>query len=327
MLALRCTKYEGVEALTVETVPDPQAGPGEVLIEVRCGGLNYPDALIVAGKYQVRPELPFTPGAEAAGVVVAVGEGVERFAVGQRVITFGLTGAFATLRSVPQAQVAPLPDGMSFEVGAGFVTAYGTSYHALKQRAQIVPGETLLVLGAAGGVGRAAVELGAALGAQVIAAASNADKLAVARTAGAAHTIDYSSEDLKARVRDLTDGRGADVVFDPVGGAMSEAAVRATAWDGRFLVIGFACGEIPRIPLNLPLLKGLYIVGVFWGEWASRYPQESATNLAELFSLFGAGRIAPLVSAVVPLGEFKDAFALITERRALGKVVLQMPER
>lgn len=324
-----CTELGPPDRLTIQELPDPEPAPGEVVVDVRAAGVNFPDLLMIAGKYQMALEPPFVPGGEGAGVVVQVGDGVTRFDVGDPVIFTSaidgasITGAFAERAAVPVGQLIAMPRSMSFDQAGGFSITYGTAYHALKQRAAIRPGETLLVLGAAGGVGAAAVEVGKAMGARVVAAASTPAKLAFATELGAADVIDYSQEDLKTRVRELTDGRGADVVFDPVGGAFSEAALRATAWDGRFLVIGFAAGEIPKIPLNLPLLKGLSIVGVFWGAWATRDPAAARQNFAELFTLVDAGQLDPRVSEAYELDHQAEAFRSIVERRAMGKVVIR----
>ncbi|MEM8933769.1 MAG: NADPH:quinone oxidoreductase family protein [Acidobacteriota bacterium] len=325
MRGLLCKEFGPFDDLTLETLDAPTPGAGEVAIEVRAAGLNFPDLLIVAGKYQVRPPLPFVPGGECAGVVAAVGDGVEHVAVGDRVIAMGQVGAFAETMVVPAGGVIPMPESLSFEAAAGVAITYGTSYHALKQRARLAADETLLVLGAAGGVGLAAVELGKAMGATVIAAASTSAKLDAAREAGADRTIDYSTEDLKKQTKALTDGRGADVIVDPVGGAYSEQAFRAIAWDGRHLVIGFAAGDIPRLPLNLTLLKGANVCGVFWGTWTERDPAASVENFAELGQMFADGRLRPRITTF-PLAEYRDAFATLAERRAIGKVVLTLGE-
>jgi len=324
MRALQCQELGTADKLVVETVDTPEPGPGEVLVDVAAAGINFPDTLIIQGKYQAKPELPFVPGGEASGTVIAVGEGVKRVQVGQRVIALVMVGAFAEQLIVPEMTVIPMPDSMDFLTGAGFALTYATSYYALKQRAQLKPGDTLLVLGAAGGVGLAAVELGRVMGATVIAAASTDEKLAVAKEAGATHLINYSNTDLKKAVKELTGGKGADVVYDPVGGELSEQALRATSWDGRFLVIGFASGTIPNIPLNLPLLKGLHIVGVFWGSWATQFPKDSIGNLVELFGFHSKGELKPRVTQTFGLDQAAEAFAVLTERRAIGKVVFDM---
>ena len=323
MRALLCTNPGPDFTLEVGDAPDPVPGPGEVVIEVRAAGLNFPDTLIVRGLYQFKPEPPFSPGAEAAGVIVAVGDGVD-LEVGMPVVALGVYGGFAERWVVPATTVMPLPPGLDFEAAAGFGLTYGTAYYALKQQGRLGPGDVLLVLGAAGGVGTAAVQIGKALGATVIAAASTPEKLAFASDCGADLTIDYFHEDLKARVRELTDGHGADVVFDPVGGDMSEPALRATAWDGRFLVVGFAAGDIPRIPLNLPLLKGLHIIGVFWGSWIGRDPSASQRNYEELFEMVAGGAIVLPPVEVYALEDHASAFAALQERRTKGKVVLRI---
>jgi NADPH2:quinone reductase len=306
----------------MESVADPVARPGQVVVEVWAAGVNFPDTLIIENKYQLKPPLPFSPGGEVAGVVAEVGPGVTNVAAGDRVIVVSGFGGFAERVLAPAASLLPVPDGMDLVTAAGFVMAYGTSYHALKDRGQLQPGESLLVLGAAGGVGLAAVELGDAMGAMVIAAASSEDKLEVCRQHGAAATIDYGRENLRDRVRELTDGRGVDVVYDPVGGNLAEPAVRSLAWNGRFLVIGFAAGDIPSIPLNLPLLKGASIVGVFWGAFVGRQPADNAHNLAELSRLWAEGRLHPLVSRTYPLEEAPRALNDMANRRVTGKVVL-----
>ena len=325
MRAVVCEKPGPASDLILGDFPTPQPGPDQVVIDVMAAGVNFPDTLIIEGKYQVRPELPFVPGAEAAGVVSAIGDDVTTATPGQRVIALGSHyGAFAEQQAVSATSLLPMPEDMDFITGAGFGLTYGTSYYALKQRARLQPGETLLVLGAAGGVGLAAVELGRAMGAKVIAAASSADKLAVAAAAGATEGINYSDESLKDRVKALTGGSGADVVYDPVGGELSEQALRATGWNGRFLVIGFAAGAIPKIPLNLPLLKNNAIVGVFWGAWAERAPDASLANYQELFQMYSNGDLKPLVSQVFDLADYAQAFATLTERRAQGKVILRV---
>lgn len=321
MRAVRCHEYGSLDHLVLERVPDPVPEAGEVVVDVRAAGLNFPDLLLVQGKYQARPRLPFVPGGECAGVVSAVGDGVERLKVGDAVIAMGLTGAFADKMAVAELSTQPLPAGLSFETAAGISVAYGTSYYALKQRADLRPGETLLVLGAAGGVGMAAVELGKVMGARVIAAASSEEKLDAACEAGAELRINYAEEDLKERVQELTRGRGADVVYDPVGGEHSEPVLRATAWNGRYLVIGFASGEIPRIPLNLPLLKGYDVVGVFWGAWTQRDPRAASQNFVELKEMFEDGRLKPRVTPFA-LADYRQAFEHMAGRRVQGKLVL-----
>lgn len=322
MRALVCKAHGLPDSLVVEDVASPQPGPGEVRIDVKAAGVNFPDALIIQNKYQVKPPLPFTPGGELAGVVSAVGEGVTEAAVGQSVIAFTLWGAFAEQALVPQDKLIPMPEGMPYEIAGSFLMTYGTCYHALHDRAQLQAGETVLVLGAAGGIGIAAIELAKAAGARVIAAASSGAKLAVCRQHGADETIDYQHEDLRERIKALTGGRGVDVVCDPVGGRFSEAALRSMAWRGRFLVVGFADGEIPRIPLNLVLLKGCAIVGVFWGDFVQREPQACAADLAALVQLYRSGAIRPLVSGRHTLEQTGDALAALMQRKVSGKLVI-----
>jgi len=321
MRALMCKEHGPAEKLVIEEVADPSAGPGEVVIDIKAAGLNFPDVLTIQGLYQAKNTFPFTPGVEASGVISSVGEGVSSVALGDRVIASMMGGAFAEKAVASAHTVVAMPDSMGFPTGAGLTTTYSTSYHALKQRANLQSGETLLVLGAAGGVGLSAVELGRLMGAHVIAAASTDEKLETTRAFGADACINYTKEDLKTRVKELTGKKGADVVYDPVGGDYCEQALRATNWDGRYLVIGFASGNIPRIPLNLPLLKGSHIVGVFWGAWAARNPQGHRKNFGELLDLFVEGRIKPLVSETYALDNYLDAFNCLTERRAKGKVI------
>jgi len=308
----------------IRDMPDPIPGAGEVVVDVRAAALNFPDLLLMAGKYQIRPELPFVPGAEGAGVVAAAGDGVTDVAVGDEVAFITATGAFAEKVKLTEAEVLPKAPSHSFVEAAGFSLTYATSYYALKQRARLEPGETLLVLGAAGGVGAAAIELGKLMGATVVVAASSAEKLDFARSLGADATINYSDGDLKSAIREATAGRGANVVFDPVGGRFAEPALRAMAWGGRFLVIGFATGDIPSIPLNLTLLKGLNIVGVYWGAWAAREPQANRDNYVELIAMAERGEIAPRVTETFAFEDFVHAYDSISERRARGKVVLDL---
>lgn len=324
MRAVVCEEFGPPANLKVKEVAEPVAGPGEAVVDVMAAGFNFPDTLIVQGLYQVKPDRPFSPGGEAAGVVAAVGEGVSNVAVGDKVIAMGAHGAFAEKVVRPAGALRPICEGMDFETAAAYSLTYGTTYYALKQRAQLQPGETLLVLGAAGGVGMAAVELGKVMGAKVIAAASSDEKLAACRTAGAAETINYASEDLKAAVKSLTQGKGADVIYDPVGGDLAELAFRSAAWNGRFLVIGFASGTIPKLPLNLALLKSASAVGVFWGAWVEREPRESFKNFAEIDVMYQEGKIKPLVSEVHPMEDFAKAYDSLLSRRAKGKVVLKI---
>ncbi|MFP5224821.1 MAG: NADPH:quinone oxidoreductase family protein [Actinomycetota bacterium] len=320
MRAVMCTELGA--PLTVGEVPDPQPQAGQVRVAVKAAGVNFPDTLIVQGKYQFKPDLPFSPGGEVAGVVDAIGPDVQGVKVGDRVIAFTVYGGFAEAVCVDARALVPMPDDLDFVTAGGLVLAYGTTIHALSDRARLKEGETLLVLGAAGGVGLSAVEIGKAMGARVIAAASSPEKLATCTEHGADETIDYSKEDLKARVKELTGGNGADVIYDPVGGDFAEPALRSIAWEGRYLVVGFAAGEIPEIPLNLALLKGCQIVGVFWGAFAARDPKGNASNIAKLLGWVRDGTIKPLVSATYPLEEATEALRQISERRAQGKIVL-----
>ncbi len=322
MKAVLCRRHGLPDTLELADLPTPEPGPAQVRIAVKSAGVNFPDTLIIQNKYQFKPPLPFSPGGEVAGTIEAVGADVKGFAVGQDVIAFTGWGGFAEQVVADAIKVIPMPPGVPYDIASSFVMTYGTSYHALKDRAALKSGETLLVLGAAGGVGLAAVELGKALGARVIAAASSAEKLAVCKAHGADETIDYSTEDLRERIKALTDGRGVDVVYDPVGGIYSEPALRSTAWRGRFLVVGFANGDIPSIPLNLALLKGCSIVGVFWGEFVRREPKANARDLAELVGLMRDGTIKPLISARYPLADAAKALDAVMERRVTGKVVL-----
>jgi NADPH:quinone reductase len=324
MRALVCKAYGPPESLVIEERDDPVASANQVVVDIAAAGINFPDVLIIAGKYQVKTEPPFIPGNEASGVVSAVGEKVSRYSVGDRVIVTPQGGAFAEKCVVDQSRVMALPPGLDFEQGAGFSVTYGTSYHALKQSAQLVAGETVLVLGAAGGVGITAVEIAKAMGACVIAAASNDQKLAFATEAGADSTINYSKTSLRDAVKELTGGNGADVVYDPVGGELALEAYRSLAWHGRYLVVGFASGDIPAFPANIALLKEARIVGVWWGTWAAKNPQAQLQNMQELGSLVATGKLKPRVTEVYALDDFRAAFDSITGRRAQGKVILKM---
>jgi NADPH2:quinone reductase len=322
MRAVMCKAYGSPEALVVEEVESPTPGRGQVVVSVKACGVNFPDNLIIRGLYQFKPPPPFSPGSEVAGIVKIVGEGVETVKPGDRVIACGAFGGFAEEMLADAGAVLPMPAAMNFETAASVVMTYGTDMHALKDRAHLQPGETLLVLGAAGGIGLAAVEIGKVMGARVIAAASSDEKLAICRQHGADAVINYRDEDLKGRIYALTEGRGVDVVVDPVGGPYSEPALRGMAWNGRFLVVGFTAGEIPRIALNLPLLKGCAIVGVFWGSFAARYPRENQKNLRELLDWFEAGELKSRISARYPLERAADALNAISERKVMGKAVL-----
>ena len=322
MRALVCKEFGSPDDLVVEEWDDPVPGDNDLAFEVRAAALNFADVLAVAGQYQVRVKPPFVPGNEASGVVTAVGSAVTRFRPGDRIIAALRGGAFAEKSVIDERYAIHLPESMDFEQGAAYSVAYGTGYHALKQGANLQPGETVLVLGAAGGVGYAAVELAKAMGATVVAAASSDEKLGFAAEAGADHLVDYSDGELRAALREL--GNGVDVVYDPVGGDLAVQALRALAWHGRYIVVGFASGEIPSFPLNLPLLKEAAIVGTWYGTWVEKHPDEMMQNTAELAEFVASGRITPRCSAAFPLDDFAEAFRMITERRALGKVVLRM---
>jgi NADPH2:quinone reductase len=322
MRAVLCKQFGPPDTLVVEDVPAPVAGRGEAVVDVRACGVNFPDLLVIENKYQFKPPLPFSPGGEIAGVVSAVGEGVTQVRPGDRVLGSPGFGGFAEQIATDAGRLIPIPDAMDFVSASAFLFTYGTSHYALKDRGQLQPGETLLVLGAAGGVGLAAVELGKVMGARVIAAASSDDKLAVCREHGADDVINYTNEDLKDRTKALTGGAGADVIYDPVGGAFAEAALRSTNWNGRFLVIGFAAGDIPKIPLNLVLLKGCQIVGVFWGAFTAREPERNRANIAELMRWFEEGKLRPHVSATYPFERAAEALNALAQRRVKGKVVL-----
>jgi NADPH2:quinone reductase len=315
-----------VDSLVVEELPDPKPAAGQVLVGVRACGINFPDLLVVQGKYQFKPTPPFSPGGEVSGVVEAVGPGVEGLQPGTRVVAFGPYGGMAEKLLVDEMHLVRMPPGLDFVTGSCLVTAYGTTLHALRDRAHLHSGETLLVLGAAGGVGLSAVQIGKRMGARVIAAASSAEKIAMCKAQGADEGIDYSREDLKERVKALTGGSGADVVYDPVGGTYSEAALRATAWEGRFLVIGFAAGEIPRVPLNLALLKGCSIVGVFWGMAMARDPARGRGQLEEILNWAAEGSLRPHVHARYPLSRALDALRDLDQRRVQGKAVVVVRE-
>jgi len=323
MRAVICRELTGVGGLEyVHDWPVPQAGPGEVVVEVKAAALNFPDLLMIQGLYQERPPLPFVVGTEMSGVVAEVGEGVTNLAVGDRVVA-ACGRTLAERVAAKAALVIPAPRKLAFEAAAGICITYFTSMYALKQRAALRAGETLLVLGAAGGVGTTALELGKQMGAVVIAAAGSDAKLELARRLGADHVINYATEDLRERVKAITGGKGVDVVYDPVGGALAEPALRSMAWGGRYLVIGFAAGDIPRIPLNLPLLKGCSVVGVFWGAFAQRERDAQRANVMELWQMFEAERLVPVVGEVHPLDDYAAAFEALASRRAQGKVVLR----
>ena len=324
MKAVWCEAFADIDQLKIADVPAPALKPGHVLIDVFAGGMNFPDGLIVQGKYQTKPPLPFAPGSEAAGVVAEIGEGVTGFKKGDRVVAFSGTGGFAEQALIPATQLYHAPEGVSFEALAGLLINYGTSYHALKDRAAMKPGETLLVLGAAGGVGLSAVELGALMGAKVIAAASSADKLELAKSRGASELINYTTEDLRERIKAITNGKGVDVVYDPVGGDSTLATIKSLAWGGRHLVIGFAAGPIPNIPANLLLLKSAASLGVLWGMSLRADPVHHGKNIAELLQWLKEGKIKPEIDRVFPLDQVIPALEHVMERRARGKVILSV---
>ena len=304
--------------------PDPVIGEHDVLVSVKAAGLNFPDVLTIQGKYQYQPELPFIPGGECSGLVSAVGDKVSRFKVGDEVISMGASGAFCEKIGVNELSVFPKPKALSFEQAAGVSITYFTTYYAFKQRGQLKAGERLLVLGAAGGVGTAAIELGKLLGAHVTACASTAEKLDICKRLGADEVINYTGIDLKTALKEASGGKGFDVIYDPVGGAYAEPAIRNLAWNGRYLIIGFASGPIPSIPLNLALLKGAALVGVFWGRFAGEEPEVNRANIAELTGLFESGKISPVVTDCFPIERYEDAFNCMIERRARGKVIITM---
>jgi len=322
MKAIVCQQWGLPDTLSVQEIPDPQPAPGQVVIDVQAAGVNFPDVLIVQGKYQFKPQLPFTPGSELAGVVRAVADDVTTFKPGDKVIAFPQTGAFGQQIAVPVQALMPLPPGLDFATAAAITLIYGTSHHAVADRAALKAGETMLVLGAAGGVGLAAIEIGKALGARVIAAASTDEKLEVCKAHGADAVINYSREDLREAIKNLTDGKGPDVIYDPVGGEYTEPAFRSIGWRGRYLVVGFANGEIPRLPLNLTLLKGASLLGVFWGEFVKREPKASLAAMRQLMGWLQEGKIKPLVSARYALADTPRALNDMAARKVTGKVVI-----
>jgi NADPH2:quinone reductase len=322
--AVLCKQYGPPESLVVEDIASPTPGPNDVVISVKAASINFPDVLIIQNKYQAKPPLPFSPGSELSGVVKAVGADVSRWKPGDRVIASTTYGAFAEEARADASRLLPIPAGMDFNTAAAFILTYGTSDHALVDRGELKAGETLLVLGAAGGVGLAAVEIGKALGARVIACASTAEKLAVCEAHGADATINYTTEDLRERIKELTGGKGVDVVYDAVGGPYTEPALRSLAWRGRLLVVGFAAGEIPKIPINLTLLKGCSIVGVFWGDWTRREPERFAERIEQLDRWFQDGKLKPHVSETMPFERAAEAIAKMASRQVKGKLVLTM---
>jgi NADPH2:quinone reductase len=324
MRALLCTKFGPPDLLEVHDLPSPVAGPGEVVITVKAASVNFPDFLIIQNKYQFKPEPPFSPGSELTGVVKEVGPGVTDLAPGDHVLAFTTYGAFREEVKTERGRIIPLPPGMDFDTGAAFLLTYGTMDHGLRDRGALQAGETVLVLGASGGIGIASIEIAKALGARVIACASDPGKLDACRQHGADETIDYSSENLRERIKALTKDRGVDVVVDPVGGPYTELALRSCAWRGRLLVVGFAAGEIPKIPLNLTLLKGCSIVGVFWGDFLRREPEAFAASVSQLGKWYAAGKLKPHITATYPLDRAAEAIALMGARKVIGKVVVTM---
>lgn len=322
MHAWLCENPVGVDALTWKELPTPAPKAGEVLIEIKAASLNFPDLLIVQNKYQMKPPLPFVPGSEYAGVVQAVGEGVVHLKVGQHVACLSGTGGFGTHTLAPAALCMPLPEGFPFVDAAAFIMIYATSHHALIDRAQLKAGETVLVLGAAGGVGTAAIQIAKAAGARVIAAASNDEKCALCKTLGADATINYTTENLREAIKALTDGKGPDVIYDPVGGDYTEPAFRSIAWRGRYLVVGFAAGPIPALPFNLALLKGASIMGVFWGDFAKREPKANGAMMMELAKMYAQGKIKPVIDRTMPMSDLKAAYAHMGSRGVMGKLVM-----
>ena len=322
MRALLCTQFGPPHLLELKDVPSPSARAGEAVVTVKAASVNFPDVLIIENKYQFKPPLPFSPGSELAGIVKEVGEGVTRIKRGDRVMAFTIHGAFAEEVSVDAARVLPVPDGMDFTTASALLLTYGTMDHGLRDRGAVKAGETVLVLGAAGGIGIASIEIAKALGARVIACASSDDKLAVCRDHGADEVINYVTEDLRERIKGLTGGYGADVIVDPVGGRYTEPALRSIAWRGRLLVVGFAAGEIPRMPLNLALLKGCSIVGVFWGDFLRREPEAFARSVAQLGTWYAEGMLRPHISATFPLARAAEAIEMMATRKVVGKVVV-----
>ena len=324
MKAVLCKAFGPADTLVVEDVSSPEIKKNEVLLDVHAAGINFPDTLIIEGKYQFKPPFPFSPGGEASGVISAVGEKVSHLKVGDRVMALTGWGSCAEQIAVPSYNILPMPDAMDFTTAAAFSMTYGTAIHALKQRGALQAGETLLVLGASGGVGLAAIEIGKAMGARVIAAASSAEKLEVARQAGADELINYQDEDVRERLKTLTKGQGVDVVIDPVGGDLFETVFRSIAWNGRMLVIGFASGTIPSLPANLPLLKGAAVIGVFWGSFAQRQPQDNVANFEQLFAWYAEGKLKPLVSQTFALEDTAQAINTLAARKAVGKLVIKV---
>jgi NADPH:quinone reductase len=323
MKALLCTRYGTPDDLEIADIADPQPGPGEAVVRIKAAALNFFDTLIIAGKYQTKPPMPFSPAAEFAGQVESVGAGVSAVSVGDRVMAYTRYGAARERIAIAADKLVKIPDRLDFDRAAGLCVTYGTTLHALKDRAKLAAGETLAVLGASGGVGLAAIELGKIMGARVIACASSAEKIAFAREHGADDGIDYSAEDLKDALRRVTQGKGTDVIYDPVGGAYAETALRSIAWQGRFLVIGFAAGDIPKLPLNLVLLKGCDVLGVFWGSWIERNPEGHLANTEQLLTWCADGKLSSHVHAVYSLADAPAALKAIAARQVMGKVILR----
>jgi NADPH2:quinone reductase len=323
MKALLCTRYGGPDDLTIEEVPDPVAGPGQAVVRIAAAALNFFDTLIIAGKYQYKPAFPFSPAAEFAGTIESLGPGVTGLKVGDRVMGYTRNGAARQKLAFPAAHLTLIPEGLEFDHAAGLSVTYGTSYYALKDRAQLKHGETLVVLGASGGVGLAAVELGHLMGARVIACASSDDKLEFASKHGADEGVNYAKDNLREALKRLGGDHGIDVVYDPIGGDFAEPALRSLAWEGRFLVVGFAAGEIPKLPLNLVLLKSCDVRGVFWGSWTERQPQAHAANMADILRWAAEGKLSGHVHAVYPMAEAATALKAIADRKVMGKIVLR----
>jgi NADPH2:quinone reductase len=324
MKAVLCKAFGPADTLVVEEINSPEIKKNEVLLDVHAAGINFPDTLIIEGKYQFKPPFPFSPGGEAAGVISAVGEKVSHLKVGDRVMALTGWGSCAEQVAVPAYNILPMPEAMDFSTAAAFSMTYGTAMHALKQRGTLQAGETVLVLGASGGVGLAAIEIAKAMGARVIAAASSAEKLEVARQAGADELINYQTDDVRERLKSLTKGQGVDVIIDPVGGDLFETVFRSIAWNGRMLVIGFASGTIPSLPANLPLLKGAAVIGVFWGSFAQRQPRDNVDNFQQLFTWYAQGKLKPLVSQTFALEDTAQAINTLGARKAVGKLVIKV---
>ena len=326
MKAALCKSLDGPAAVVVEEIPDPEAGPGEVVVRVRAAALNFFDTLITRGKYQTKPELPFSPSGEIAGVVEALGAGVTGVTVGDRVAAAVGYGGAREKVVVPAESLIPIPSAVSDEVASAVSVTFGTATHGLKDRGRVKPGEWVAILGASGGAGQAALEIAKLMGARVIAGASSDDKLEICRAMGADEVVNYDAVDLKDALKSLTGGRGVDVVYDCVGGKYAEPAVRALAWEGRFLVVGFAAGDIPKLPLNLLMLKGADAIGVFWGEAVRRHPAGHRANMIEVLDWVAAGKLAPRIQATYPLADIREAIGVIDRREAVGKIVVTMPD-